>query len=269
MPDLKKFADGLDRHVRPQSFPIAVRMVKAGEALPPKVRRPVQDLGFQTAICQGFAIVRRYGWSIAIGAEDLSCPLARLVFGFAPRLDYYEQGWACVGLYTQTPEAGAVTEALTEKFEVGEYQYLLAAPLHRTGFEPHVVVVYGTSGQVMRLVTAALWKRGGRITSSFSGRIDCSDAVIVTLHSGQPQVILPCYGDRIFAQTDDNEMAVSIPGGWFDEIVEGLEGTSQGGIRYPIPSFLRYTGQFPSSYERMNELWREEEQRAVKKSSGG
>ncbi len=261
MPDLKKFAEALDKHVRPQSFPIAVRMVKESEELPPKVKRPAQDLGFRTAICQGFAIARRYGWPIAIGAEDLSCPLAKAVFGFAPKLNYYEQGWACAGMYTQTPEAGAVTEAQTDKFEFGEYKYVLIAPIHRTSFEPHVVVVYGTSGQVMRLLTAALWKRGGRITSSFSGRIDCSDAVIATMHSGQPQVILPCYGDRIFAQTEDTEMAFSIPAAWFDEIVEGLEGTHQGGIRYPIPSFLRYTGQFPASYERMNELWREEERR--------
>ncbi len=259
MPDLKKFADALDEHVRPQSFPIAVRMVEEGEALPPKVKSPARDLGFQTAICQGFAIARRYGWAIAIGAEDLSCPLAKAVFGLAPRLNYYEEGWACAGLYTQTPEAGAITEALTEKFEVGEYKAILIAPLHRTSFEPHVVAMYGTSGQVMRLVTAALWKRGGRITSSFSGRIDCSDSIIATMHSGQPQVILPCYGDRIFAQTDDNEMAFAMPAAWLDEIAAGLEATAQGGIRYPIPSFLRYTGQFPLSYEKMNDLWREEE----------
>ncbi|MSP14299.1 MAG: hypothetical protein EXR62_15260 [Chloroflexi bacterium] len=88
--DLQRFRQAIDEHIRPQTFPTAIRMVVEGEDLPPKVRRPAQDLGFQTAICQGFSIARRYGWNIAIGVEDLSCPLAKTVFGLAPRLPYYE-----------------------------------------------------------------------------------------------------------------------------------------------------------------------------------
>ncbi|MFQ6059059.1 MAG: DUF169 domain-containing protein [Anaerolineae bacterium] len=255
MPDLKAFAEALDRHVRPQTFPLAIRMVKEGEPLPERVRRPARDLGIQTAICQGFAIARRYGWLLAMGVEDISCPIAKAVFGFAPMLDYYEEGHACAGMYTETPEAGSVTEAMVEKFQEGEYRLLLVAPLHRTAFEPHVVLIHGTPAQVMRLVAAALWKRGGRIASSFSGRIDCSDSVIVTMHTGEPQVILPCYGDRIFGQAEEHEMAFALPAARLDEIVEGLEGTHRGGVRYPIPSFLRYTGQYPPTYEKMNELW--------------
>jgi hypothetical protein len=38
-------------------------------------------------------------------------------------------------------------------------------------------------------------------------------------------------------------------------ILEGLEGTHQGGVRYPIPSFLRYTGQFPEHYTEMGKIW--------------
>jgi hypothetical protein len=29
-----------------------------------------------------------------------------------------------------------------------------------------------------------------------------------------------------------------------------LEGTHKGGVRYPIPSFLRYTGEFPEHYKK-------------------
>jgi uncharacterized protein (DUF169 family) len=103
----------------------------------------------------------------------------------------------------------------------------------------------------MRLLTAALWKSGGRLTSTFSGRIDCSDEIIVPQRSGNCEVILPCNGDRIFAQTQDHEMAFSIPANRFSEIIEGLEGSSRGGVRYPIPSFLRYTGEFPPQYAKV------------------
>ncbi|RME42062.1 MAG: hypothetical protein D6791_18635 [Chloroflexi bacterium] len=259
MTDVERFAEALQKHLRPASFPVAIKMLKEGEPIPDRVKRPAQDLGFQSAICQGFAIARRYGWPIAIGRDDLSCPLAKAVFGFAPMLDYYQEGHACAGMYTETPEAGQRTEAATPKFEYGEYQYIVLAPIHRCTFEPDVVLIYGTPGQVMRLVTAALWQRGGRIASSFSGRIDCADAVIETMKTGEPQVILPCYGDRIFAQTEDHEMAFAVPAARMDELIAGLEGTHKGGVRYPIPSFLRYTGKFPPTYEKMNELWTAQE----------
>lgn len=257
MPDLKQFAEALDHYLRPQTFPVAIRMAREGEALPDRVKRPAQDIGFQVAICQAISMARRYGWVVAVGREDLSCPIAKAVFGFAPMLDYFEEGYACAGMYTETPEAGAVTESQVARFDEGAYEYLLAAPLHRCAFEPHVVMLYGTSAQVMRLVTAALWKRGGRIESGFSGRVDCSDGVIHTMQTGKPQVILPCYGDRIFGQAEEHEMAFSIPAAWLDEVVEGFGGTHRGGVRYPIPAFLRYRGVFPPSYEKMNELWGE------------
>lgn len=98
---------------------------------------------------------------------------------------------------------------------------------------------------------AALWKSGGRLASSFGGRIDCSEEIIVPMRSGKCEVILPCYGDRIYAQTQDHEMAFAIPFSRILEIVEGLEGTHKGGVRYPIPSFLRYTGEFPPQYAKV------------------
>ena len=253
--DLKTMDTALTEHVRPATFPVAVRLTFPGEALPPKTRRPARDLSVQVTICQGIAFSRRYGWVMAVGADDLSCPLAAAVFGFKPMLDYMATGHACYQMYTQSLEAGAATEAAVEMLPYRRFETVLSAPLHRAAFEPDVVVVYGNAAQVMRLTVAALWREGGRLTSSFSGRIDCSDEIIVPLRSQKPEVILPCYGDRVFAQTQDHEMAFSFPWSWAERIVDGLEGTHHGGVRYPIPAYLRYTGQFPAHYEKMNELW--------------
>jgi hypothetical protein len=73
--------------------------------------------------------------------------------------------------------------------------------------------------------------------------------------SGDYQVILPCYGDRVFAHTEDAEMAFSLPGAKMAELVAGLEGTHKGGIRYPIPGFLRYAPQFPEHYYELERIW--------------
>ena len=253
--DVKEFNAALERHVRLDAFPLAIRMVAEGEELPPRTRVPTQAWGKQVAICQGLAIARRYGWTVAVGREDVNCPPAKLAFGFEPEVPYYTDGLICAGMYTETAEAGARTEAEVAKFEHGQYRYLLAAPLHRAAFEPDLILVYGNSAQVMRLLTAALWRSGGRIASSFSGRLDCSDIVIVTMQTGRCQVILPCYGDRLFAQTQDHEMGFTIPAAKMADVVAGLEGTHRGGVRYPTPSFLRYEGEFPESYLKLEEFW--------------
>jgi uncharacterized protein (DUF169 family) len=252
-PSLTALAEALTEYVRPGSFPVAVRMVKKGEELPGRLKRPGEDLKIRVATCQAIAMARRYGWVLAVGEEDLSCPLSAVVFGLRPKSEYYHQGRACAGMYTETTEAGIRSEAEVATFGEGEYEYILVAPLHRTTLEPHVVVVYGNPAQVLRLLSAALWKSGGRLTSGFGGRIDCSEEIIVPMRSGRCELILPCNGDRIFAQTQDHEMAFSIPRDRAAEIVAGLAGTHKGGLRYPIPSFLRYTGVFPPQYTNVAE----------------
>jgi len=124
-------------------------------------------------------------------------------------------------------------------------------------FVPDTVLVYGNSAQVLRLLNAALYKRGGSISSDFSGRGDCTDIVIKGKKTGEPQVILPCYGDRIFGMTADDEMAFTFPFERGEEIVEGLEKTHAGGVRYPVPIYLRYQAEFPKSYQELDRIWDE------------
>lgn len=257
--DLAGLGQALATHVRPATFPLAIRMLIEGEAFPPRTKRPKADMGQQIAICQGFAIARHYGWAVGMQAEDISCPLALAVWGFKPMLDYFMEGMTCAGMYTRTSAEGVVTESQTQRWDYGQWAGVVAAPLHRTAFEPHLVLIYGNSAQVMRLVTARLWSTGGRLNSSFSGRIDCADAVIATMKGDECQVILPCYGDRVFGQAGDDEMAFTIPASKFEVLVEGLEGTHKGGVRYPIPRYLRYTGEYPEHYGEMFELWEAED----------
>lgn len=252
-----ELADALEEYLRVATFPVAVRFARPGGPLPPKTRRPWADMGVKITICQGISIARRYGWSVAVGGEDLSCPIAGVAFGFEEPIPFYAEGQLAAGMYVRDGEAGARTEAAVPKLALGEAETVWLAPLRRAAFEPQGVLVYGNSAQVMRLVTAALWRTGGSITSEFSGRADCADLAIAPVKSGRPQVILPCYGDRVFGQTQDDEMAFSFPFAMGGRIAEGLRETHKGGIRYPIPSYLRYTPGFPESYEKLKALWAE------------
>lgn len=256
---LNKLDEALARYVRPGSFPLAIRFLKEGEEFSERTRRPKRDINIQVAVCQTFSMARRYGWQIAVGEEDINCPLALTAFGFKKETETFSCGEMCAGMFTATRSAGARTEAEVPRFSFREYRFILTAPLARADFQPHVYLVYGNSAQIMRLLAAVLYKKGGYLTSKFSARLDCADICIETMKTGQAQVILPCYGDRVFGQTQDDEMALSFPVATEDDIIAGLEGTHDGGIRYPVPTFLRYSPQYPKHYYRLFEDWEKPE----------
>lgn len=258
MVDLQKVDEELQQYLRLEQYPLAIKMLRSEEEIPAKVRRPQQDMGFQVATCQAISASRRYGWNLALGREDLSCALGIAALGMEPLIDYYTEGNLCEGMYTETAKAGKKSEAAIDRFDLGEYRYVLLSPLNRATFDPDVIVIYGNSAQVMRLVQASLYKRGGQLTSSFGGRVDCADIIVTTMKTGECQVILPCTGDRFFAQTQDHEMAFTIPHGKIAEVMEGLKGTHAHGIRYPATPFLMYQGKFPPTYDKLLQLWDEQ-----------
>ena len=90
--DPKAFAKEIENHIRPATFPVAAKMLKPGEAIPEKAKRPNRDLKIQIAICQAIAMARRYGWTVAAGAEDVNCVLTKTAFGLAPLTKHYTEG---------------------------------------------------------------------------------------------------------------------------------------------------------------------------------
>jgi MtaA/CmuA family methyltransferase len=262
MIDVKTADQELQTYIRPQTFPVAIRMLKPGEPIPERARRPARDFKKLSMNCQVIDMARRYGWMIALTRDDHICSLGIAALGFEKPTHLHASGTLCEGMYTETKEAGQRSEAAVDRFQPGEYSTLLVAPLDRAPFEPHLVCIYANPAQVMRLTQAALWKRGGKLASAFGGRIDCSEIIVTTMRTDRPQVILPCSGDRIFGQTQDHEMAFTIPWSQMEEIVEGLRGTHAGGIRYPITQFMEYEATLPPKYMEANRLWDAEKGKA-------
>jgi len=264
---LRQLDDALARYVRPDTFPLAIRMLKSGEPIPEGVKVPSKNLGEQWIVCQSIGVARRYGWGIAVGKDDVICPLAAIAFGFRPPNDEYLKGFVSVGMYCKDEAAASNLEASAWKIEPGSYDYVCVAPLNRATFEPHVIAVYANSAQVLRLVHASLYKNGGRVVSTSGGRLDCAEIVIQTLTTNEPKVILPCTGDRVFGMAQDNEMAFAFPWGYAREIIEGLEGTHQGGTRYPITVAMRDTVTMPKTYQELMKMLVDREAESTNKKA--
>ncbi|MCL5265848.1 MAG: DUF169 domain-containing protein [Chloroflexi bacterium] len=249
MLDLKKVDEELTTLIRPQTFPVAVKLLASRDEMPGVARTPTKHMGTEMALCQGIGLARRFGWHVGFTMEDTNCPVALVAMGFAPPVAYLLEGNIAVGMYVETKEAGARAEASVPKFEYGKYQAIVLAPLSRADFEPDVIVVYGNSAQVMRLVQGALYRRGGALTSTMSGRIDCADSIVRPVQTQECQVVLPCTGDRCYGLAADDEMIFAMPSSRVQETVEGVRATHRHGIRYPITVNLRYAPDFPASYK--------------------
>jgi uncharacterized protein (DUF169 family) len=257
----REISEVLTQYIRPSTFPVGViplaRVADGPTDLLSKARAPVRDLGQRVTVCMGVGMARRYGWTLLLRREDNVCPLGGIAMGFEPAKDKYWDG-SLFAEYTGRPQAAVARYAQeTARFREGEWEAILLAPLHAGEFEPAVTIVYGNSAQVMRLVQAALFRRGGHLVSRASGGLDCSDLIVQTLQTDECQFVLPCNGDRVFGMAQDHEMAFTMPRSKVDDVLRGLSDTHRAGQRYPIPTFMRFDPQMPPAYQKMLEYLRQ------------
>ena len=53
--DLKEINEVLNGYVRPQTFPVAYKLVRSDDELPDRVKMPLRDLGYPITLCQATA----------------------------------------------------------------------------------------------------------------------------------------------------------------------------------------------------------------------
>src|SRR5262245_34864986 len=107
---MRRLDRAIGDYVRPDTFPLAIRMLKPSEAIPKGVRVPSQSVGERWIVCQSIGVARRYGWGVAVGRDDVICPLAAVAFGFRKPNDAYLNGFAAVGMFCESDEAAASLE---------------------------------------------------------------------------------------------------------------------------------------------------------------
>jgi len=228
--------------VNPSTFPVAVKLLESEDEIPQKAKRPLRDLGVKMAPCQGSAMARRYGWTVAFTREDQGCAIAAHTYGWERVTE--ERG--AINFFTRMnyasdETAAAETLAGFRLLEMGYDPVVVYSPLERTKVEPDVVLIYVNPAQMMRLIHGATHHTGKPLTSSFSGRAaSCTEGVIGAYLDEDAKVVVPGNGDRVWAGCQDHEMVMAIHAGKLAELVEGLERTHKRGIRYPIPAYLRY-----------------------------
>jgi uncharacterized protein (DUF169 family) len=253
MTDLKKVSEALNTYLRPQTFPVAVRLCKSADELPERVRIPRRDLGIDISLCHAIALAKRYGWTIAVDKEQ-TCYVPGISLGFWTLPPDVVDGsfQETAGLWGMSKEQAAASIANLPKFEYGTYQYALMAPVDRATFEPHVIIFYGTPAQIWVLLAGYTSGTGSQVNITLSTGGGCTNTITRTIQEEQAKFVIVGTGERLVPNTQDYECAFSVPFTKIEKTIEGLErGYRTGVFRYPIPSFLRYGSQHPPGYAEM------------------
>ncbi|MBN1882416.1 MAG: DUF169 domain-containing protein [Deltaproteobacteria bacterium] len=247
MEQWKTAAQELETLLRLQTFPLGVTFLKKNQDFPAKTRRPKEHLGQAIAPCQGMTLARRYGWTIGLGADDFSCPIAKIAYrmGEQPKNDMIRAFLTGIGYAKDESAADAIMSNFPTLPE--EAAGLVFFPLSRAKIEPDVILVFGMPAQLMRLAHGFGYSAGESIPGTFSGRAgSCAEGLLGAYTTGKLRIALPGNGDRVFAGVQDSELVCAIPAQLLLDIIEGMNVQHKRGVRYPIPGLLNYTLPFPT-----------------------
>jgi uncharacterized protein (DUF169 family) len=133
--------------------------------------------------------------------------------------------------------------------DTDEYQALLISPLHKISIDPDTIVLYGNPAQISRVLQAATFDTEEKIHGLFGGKVECPEYLIRPLKTGDPRIIVPGPGDRVFSMTADDEMIFAMPISFLDRFILGLkESGKKAGARYPITYYQNFQPEFPPHY---------------------
>ena len=200
--------------------PVAVKFAKSPEGIPAGVK-PIEEtirhcqmiskarfdgeIFYATGdkhVCAGG------GW--ALGLKELTKSLRS--GEFYHKLGKFESWAACMRTIQQVPHVPELETYAT-----------VYAPLEKTPFDPHVVVIVAQPREMLKLAQATLYHLGGRIESSMSGiQSVCADATAQPYLTGRINYSLGCDGSRRFSGIENDELVMGIPAEILPEFTRAL-----------------------------------------------
>ncbi len=151
------------------------------------------------------------GGAWALGLREITPALKSGDFYF--KLGKYQSAASCKRTIDNVSHLGA-----------GETYATMYAPLEKTPFTPHVILIVTNPRNMLKLAQSTLFRLGGRIHAEFSGiQSSCSDATARTYLTGQPNFSVGCDGSRKFSGISDDEMVMGFPAEILPEIASALK----------------------------------------------
>jgi uncharacterized protein (DUF169 family) len=240
MPDYTAIAAQFESQLRLATYPIAIRMLKLDDPVPPDAIKPRKDMGTCVSTCQLYSLARRQGTTFVQLKDDMWCfePVVGLGLGDPPQ--EFLDGKNRYPSDVRTLECGARYAKNLPKFAQNQYKGIMIAPLKTADFIPDVVVLYVNPAQLTLLLLGMAYDQGEDLTTTLSGHAACIFALVPTIQDQKIQVAVPCWGDRRRAIAQDDEMIFAIPIAKLDSLVTGLRHIEKTGRRMPVNFTMNY-----------------------------
>jgi uncharacterized protein (DUF169 family) len=215
MTDLRTLSQDLATALALKYEPAGVTLFKETDPLPSGV--PLTDEKFKS-YCQALVLAGE-GRTLLLQKDQMGCKLGTAVLGFEKGREleeYLDDGVLekyGVGLYA-SEEASAATIRQAVYLEPGITQAALIAPLSTFKEAPQVVVFIADSEQVMWLLYAVNFQKGGRMELPQSGGAlgGCSDITAMPLLQGIPNITFLGLGCRLKTGLDPCHLMLGLAG---------------------------------------------------------
>ena len=201
--------------------PVGVDLYQNAESVPPEISFTQKEL---KSYCQAL-ILAGQGEVLLLRKEQMGCKLGTSVLGFETEKDmagYLDDGVLekyGVGLFG-SEEASADTILNSLYLEKGKTQAALIAPLSKFQQKPQVVIFTADSEQVMWLLYALNYEKGGKMNLPQSGGAlgGCSDITALPLLEGKPNITFLGLGCRMKSAIDRCDLMIGVPADHLDKI---------------------------------------------------
>jgi uncharacterized protein (DUF169 family) len=213
MPDLKTISQDLVESLELKYEPVGVKLYLKNDPLPANLPFNPESL---KSYCQALALAGE-GRTLLLKNEQMGCKLGTSVLGMEKEMEAFLDDGVLekygVGLFG-TEEASAATIRKSTFLKAGQTQAVLVAPLSALADTPQVVVFTANSEQVMWLLYAVNYDRGGRMDLPQSGGAlgGCADITAWPLLQGLPNVTFLGLGCRLKSAIDACHLMMGAPG---------------------------------------------------------
>lgn len=219
MQTLEKISQDLVGNLGLTYVPVRVRLFRKGMPLPENIPFFEEEL---KSYCQ--ALVKAgEGEVLLLKGEKMGCKLGTSALGFEKDMEaYLDEGVLekfGVGLFA-TEEASSETIRKSFYMEKGKTDAALIAPIARFTERPDVVIFTVDSEQVMWLLYAVNYERGGRMDLPQSGGAlgGCSDITVWPLQEGRANLTFLGLGCRLKTGLDSRHLMMGIPGDMLEKV---------------------------------------------------
>jgi uncharacterized protein (DUF169 family) len=213
MSDYQAVSNELIENLELKYEPVGVKLYMEGSPLP-------QDLPFTEgnfkSYCQALALAG-LGQTLLLKKDQMGCKLGTSVLGFEKEMEAFLDDGVLekygVGLFA-TEEASAETILKSTYLEPGKTEAALIAPLSTFQETPEVVVFTADSEQIMWILYALNYDKGGTMNLPQSGGAlgGCADITALPILEDVPNVTFLGLGCRVKSALDPCHLMMGIPG---------------------------------------------------------